>query len=396
MLRKTCQDNHWRHAHPMPQMGKEHRQQTPALSTVHRRAGRLPCVRRSRLLSYSFVIPGSDSDSEDENAAPPQQAGNADNNDGPVMQISGNEVSDVDFNSEIDSDDTGLDDEEFYDCDGSPDTRNRVDAGRSEPKNSSRVAKILNRDYDVEIVKNVLPPVSERLAKTMSDWLQIASNRDKVKECFSETASLMPENIEGLKSVKINELLYQKLPFKAKVNDQRIRGINSYFTRGTGPLIAILDNLIDFEASMKTYTTKTVDCDNENATLKLKDSSLNLTQIRRYLHCAIKILSFRNAICLQKRKSLLKVFLDNRYHYLIKPTNPVTEELLGPDLEQKISESNKIMEVAKKIYFNNKQRRPFRCARSMSFQSRQDFGYANNANPNSGRHMFHQKQYKRQ
>ena len=214
-------------------------------------AGRTPTMCMKVL---SFVIPGSDSDSDEENATPPQQAGNADNNDGPVMQISGDEVSDVDFNSEIDSDDTGLDEEEFYDRDGSPDTRHRVDADQSEPKNSSRVAEILNRDYDMEVVKIVLPPVSERLAKTMSDWLQIAPNREKVKECFSETASLMPENIEGLKSVKINELLYQKLPFKAKVNDQRIRVINSYFTRGTGPLIAILDNLIDFEVSMKTYT----------------------------------------------------------------------------------------------------------------------------------------------
>ena len=55
-------------------------------------------------------------------------------------------------------------------------------------------------------------------------------------------ASLLLENVEGLKTVRINELLYQKLPFHAKVNDQRLCRINSYFTRGTGPLIAYWTN----------------------------------------------------------------------------------------------------------------------------------------------------------
>ena len=191
----------------------------------------------------------------------------------------------------------------------------------------------------------------------MSDWLHNVPSHEKIKECFAETAALMPENVDGLKSVKINEMLYQKLLFEAKINDQRIGGINSYFSQGTGPLIAILDKLIDFEASMKVYITTSVSC--EEGKLKLKNSSLNISEIRHYLHTAMKILSFGHATCLQKRKSLLKAFLDQRYHYLVRPSNPVTEELLGPNLEQKIADSNRVMEATHKLYFGNKFHRQY-------------------------------------
>ena len=38
---------------------------------------------------------------------------------------------------------------------------------------------------------------------------------------------LGPENAEGLQPVKINEILYQNLHFRAKVNDYKLHGINT-------------------------------------------------------------------------------------------------------------------------------------------------------------------------
>ena len=52
---------------------------------------------------------------------------------------------------------------------------------------------------------------------------------------------------------------------------------------------------------------------------------------------------------LQKRKSALKPYLDQKYHYLLWPTNPVTKLLLGPDLEQKIQDSTKMFGVSRKL-----------------------------------------------
>ena len=35
--------------------------------------------------------------------------------------------------------------------------------------------------YDVIVPKNMLPPVSDRLAKTMTEWLRNVPNREKSK-----------------------------------------------------------------------------------------------------------------------------------------------------------------------------------------------------------------------
>ena len=43
-------------------------------------------------------------------------------------------------------------------------------------------------------------------------------------------------------------------------------------------------------------------------------------------------------------------FLGSPISHLLKASNPITSELLGPNLDQKISEQHKISEVAKKLH----------------------------------------------
>ena len=87
----------------------------------------------------------------------------------------------------------------------------------------------------------------------------------------------------------------------------------------------------------------------EDSTLTACNSELNITATRRLLNQAVKMLSLGNAVCLQKRKTSLKPFLERRYHHLTLPANPVSRDLLGPDLEQKITDCNKILDAGKKI-----------------------------------------------
>ena len=131
--------------------------------------------------------------------------------------------------------------------------------------NSTTMEDILNREYEVSVPTMTLPPVSEKLARNLMKWLREAPSRDKTKEFFAQC--LIPENVEGLLPVKINEIVYQKLPFKAKVNDQRLRGINTYFARGLGPLISALDTLIKFEASLASCDPKSIKVEKENLIL---------------------------------------------------------------------------------------------------------------------------------
>ena len=80
----------------------------------------------------------------------------------------------------------------------------------------------------------------------MTSWLRVVPEREKIKEMFQN--ALIPDNIEGLLPVCINEILYQRLPFRAKLNDQRLCSINTYFTRGVGPLVSVLDLIVRFES----------------------------------------------------------------------------------------------------------------------------------------------------
>ena len=59
---------------------------------------------------------------------------------------------------------------------------------------------------------------------------------------------------------------------------------------------------------------------------------------------------------LHKCKGLLRHYLDKKYHGLPKPTNPITQELLGPDLEQKISDGARVLDAGKKLAFTPKAR----------------------------------------
>ena len=52
---------------------------------------------------------------------------------------------------------------------------------------------------------------------------------------------------------------------------------------------------------------------------------------------------------IQKRKTGIKPFLLHKYHYLTKPSNLVSDKLLGPNVEQKITDSNRLNEAAKKL-----------------------------------------------
>ena len=122
------------------------------------------------------------------------------------------DASDLDESAIIDLHSLGADKSDLSKKDNSG--NNCSEASRLE------IDSILSRDYDVKIVKPCLPPVSGKLAEAVTRWCRITPPREKIKQYFQDT--LIPDNVDGLKPVRINEILYQKLPSRAKLNDQRL------------------------------------------------------------------------------------------------------------------------------------------------------------------------------
>ena len=180
---------------------------------------------------------------------------------------------------------------------------------------------ILHAEYGEDEPPPKLPPVSGPLAKTVSKWLRVTPNREQIKLLFRECLTL--ENVEGLQQVRINEVLYQTLPFKAKMTDQKLHGINNFVIRGVAPLISVLDTLVLAEDALLKQK------DDANNPIKVGAVELEIPHLCRQVHSAVHLLAVCNSVILTKRKLEIKNYLHPKYHYLTKPSNPVTDELLG-------------------------------------------------------------------
>ena len=83
---------------------------------------------------------------------------------------------------------------------------------------------IVTDEYCIQSKNSIkTDPVSESLASTLNAWLCNSPNKQEIKELFQQC--LIPNNVEALNPIRINELLYPRLPFKSKEIDKKIESI---------------------------------------------------------------------------------------------------------------------------------------------------------------------------
>ena len=117
--------------------------------------------------------------------------------------------------------------------------------------------------------------------------------------------------------------------------------------------MSILDRLISAEGCL--LYSELVQVTPEETVLDLIGKtkiSLDIGQIRKQLHNSVKLLSYCHTVVLQKHHTLLKPFILPRYQHLTKPTSEISKELMGTNVEQKIMDSSKLNEAARKIRQN--------------------------------------------
>ena len=271
-------------------------------------------------------------------------------------------------------------------------SRNDSDEEFDPEKDADTLENIITEEYlEVETSPH-LPAIDVKLARIITKWLRTLPSREKVKELFKEC--MLPCNVDGLKPVKINNLVYEKLKLNHKVNDQRLRGINSFLTRGLGPLISIWDKILKWEAKLR---DKDVSIKSTSGIMEIDGLSLDVSQIRKQFDRSIKLLCAGNCVVLDKRRQQPRSFFDPKFHYLLKASNPFTDELLGDDIDVKVAESVKSSEAANKLQFMSRPRnKPFRGNNYRRFsqgRSRRTFGqdrkrqFQNNTNRQSGSHF---------
>ena len=171
---------------------------------------------------------------------------------------------------------------------------------------NSKCDDLFTENYLVDPPITHLLPISDTLASAIAQWCSLPAKKEEIKEMFKQ--SLIPKNIEGLYPFLINELLFQKLPFKARLNDQMLRGTNTFLAQGAGPVASIFQDLCRIETLLKS------DCNSFKILVgKISGEGIEIdfTDLRSKLGNALRLLTLAHALQLSSRKQALTLFLDS-------------------------------------------------------------------------------------
>ena len=106
---------------------------------------------------------------------------------------------------------------------------------------------IIEENYGIKrIDEHLAPPVADLLTTTMDQWALKVPKKNDIKMAFDQCK--IPINVKSLGPIRINDIIYQRLPFKAKESDRQARNLASYYTRAMGPLTFIWDCFIKAQA----------------------------------------------------------------------------------------------------------------------------------------------------
>ena len=68
---------------------------------------------------------------------------------------------------------------------------------------NTSVEAILSEEYEEVEASNNLPPIDKKLSEIVTKWLRAAPSRERIRELFKDC--MLPDNVEGLMPVKIND-----------------------------------------------------------------------------------------------------------------------------------------------------------------------------------------------
>ena len=222
-----------------------------------------------------------------------------------------------------------------------------IDAGQADPPNMPQETDECESIFNEFIQENyapkktddhLAPPVSALLASTIDAWCLNVPNKEMIKSAFDQCK--IPENVVAFSPIRINDIIYQRLPFKTRETDRQSRNQSTYLTRAMGPLAFIWDTLIRAEA----FAIKKKQ---QPPALKTATSLIPLRDLIACLSASMKLLGLNVSLGLQRRKSALKPHLDPKYHSLASPQNPITKFLFGDNLEQRVSDIFRVSQAAR-------------------------------------------------
>ena len=89
--------------------------------------------------------------------------------------------------------------------------------------------------------------IDETLATNITDLFRNGMNEDQYSDLIKDENNARPENCEGLKVVKTNQLVWDIISQEAKTNDRKMQNIETSVVKGSIILTKVVNKLADLE-----------------------------------------------------------------------------------------------------------------------------------------------------
>ena len=234
------------------------------------------------------------------------------------------DISSESENSEGESDGYNSDASE---CERNNEGRN-TDATKAVTENmgelqiSDNMRLLQDLSKELEKAEAVGEKVDETLSKVVDTGIRAQIDRNLAKELCGKYQR--PENCNGLTVPKVNKELWNttSLAKSSKDRDKTYQTAQKYLNQGLIPLVQLIDNL-----------------------LKGKETESNF----RLARDSFQLLAYAHRDLSNLRRQRLKAVVAEKYRPLCNDSTPLTENLLGDDLEKQIKTLDEMRKVGKDL-----------------------------------------------
>lgn len=182
-----------------------------------------------------------------------------------------------------------------------------------------KLLKEMGQEFDK--VEALGPKLNETLSKVVNSGIRAKIDRNVAKDLCDKY--FRPENCEALVVPKINKELWNTPTIKktTKEVDKSFQTAQRYLNQGLVPLVTLMDKLLQ--------------TDKEEEFKLAKD--------------AFQLLAYAHRDVSNIRRQQLKAVVTDKYKQLCNDSTPLTENLLGDDLEKQIKTMDEVRKVGKDL-----------------------------------------------
>ena len=212
-----------------------------------------------------------------------------------------------------------------------PEPRNEKQDDNTQANNNMKLLQEMGQEFEKQ--EAVSSKVDDTLAKVVDSGIRSKIDRSIAKEISQKYQR--PENCQSLKVPKLNKELWATAAINkfTKEQDKMLQGTQKYLNQGLIPLVQLMDNLLNDNTADKHF--------------KLARDSF---QLLAYAHRDIS----------NVRRQLLKSSVAEKYKQLCNDSTPLTDNLLGEELDKQVKTLDDMRKVGKDISKYKGEKRKFK------------------------------------